>query len=237
MIKAVFFDLDGTLLPMDEKEFTNLYFELLANKMEPFGYEKNKLIETIWAGTKAMYKNDGSKTNEQAFWDTFSLMYGSDKLSDKKIFDEFYSNEFKNTIKACKKNDYARKSVLFAKALGLKVILSTNPIFPYVGTKTRMRFNDLNEEMFDFITTYENFNYTKPNPMYFKELLNKFNLLPNEVILFGNNNVEDGKCSRMLGIKCYLVGDNLILDPNEDYEYPKIKMNDIIKVIQEEANN
>lgn len=33
MIKAIFFDLDGTLLPMDEKEFTNLYFELLANKM------------------------------------------------------------------------------------------------------------------------------------------------------------------------------------------------------------
>lgn len=29
MLKAVLFDLDGTLLPMDEKEFTEYYFGLL----------------------------------------------------------------------------------------------------------------------------------------------------------------------------------------------------------------
>ena len=38
MIKTVLFDLDGTLLPMDQDTFTNAYFKELAKKMAPFGY-------------------------------------------------------------------------------------------------------------------------------------------------------------------------------------------------------
>jgi FMN phosphatase YigB (HAD superfamily) len=54
-----------------------------------------------------------------------------------------------------------------------------------------MSFNDLYEDDFDYITSYENSNYTKPNPMYFQILLDEFNLKPEEVILFGNNEYED----------------------------------------------
>ncbi len=32
MIKAILFDLDGTLLPMDQENFTTSYFKLLAKK-------------------------------------------------------------------------------------------------------------------------------------------------------------------------------------------------------------
>ena len=39
MKKAILFDLDGTLLPMDQTEFTNGYFKLLAAKMAPHGYD------------------------------------------------------------------------------------------------------------------------------------------------------------------------------------------------------
>ena len=37
MIETVLFDLDGTLLPMDQDEFVNAYMELLAMKMAPPG--------------------------------------------------------------------------------------------------------------------------------------------------------------------------------------------------------
>ena len=66
MIKTVIFDLDGTLLPMDQEAFTKYYFGLLAKKLAPHGYEPEKLIKSIWAGTAAMVKNDGSRTNEEA---------------------------------------------------------------------------------------------------------------------------------------------------------------------------
>ena len=58
MYKAIFFDLDGTLLPLNEEEFTKGYFHFLCEKMSNYGYDKNELINLIWAGTKEMYKND-----------------------------------------------------------------------------------------------------------------------------------------------------------------------------------
>ena len=39
MIRAVCFDLDGTLLPLDIDEFCKYYFGMLAKKMTAHGYE------------------------------------------------------------------------------------------------------------------------------------------------------------------------------------------------------
>ena len=49
-IKVVLFDLDGTLLPMDQDEFVKAYFGGIAKKLAPYGYEPNKLVKSIWAG-------------------------------------------------------------------------------------------------------------------------------------------------------------------------------------------
>ena len=68
IIKAVLFDLDGTLLPMDQEEFIKAYFGLLAKRLAPLGYEADKLYQVLWYGVAAMVKNDGSCVNEDAFW-------------------------------------------------------------------------------------------------------------------------------------------------------------------------
>ena len=75
-IKAVLFDLDGTLLPMDQDVFVKAYFSGIAAKLAPFGYEPKALIDAIWAGTVKMIKNDGRITNEEAFWNCFISVYG-----------------------------------------------------------------------------------------------------------------------------------------------------------------
>ena len=59
-VKAVLFDLDGTLLPMDQDQFVMSYFMGLAKWLAPKGYEPGKLKEVFWAGVAAMVKNDGS---------------------------------------------------------------------------------------------------------------------------------------------------------------------------------
>lgn len=233
MIKAVFFDLDGTLLPLNEEEFTKVYFGLLTKKVEALGYDKEKLIKTIWEGTMLMYKNNGLKTNEEVFWDYFVKVYGEDKLKDKAIFDDFYVNEFKSLKSICKENNYAKEIVNFVKSNNLKCVLSTNPIFPLNGTLTRMGFVGLNKDDFDFVTAYENSSFSKPNPEYFNALLKKFNLKGEEVILFGNNDVEDYLCALKCNIKCYLVGDFLILHKDLNLNCPIIKMEEVIDVIKE----
>ena len=51
--KMILFDLDGTLLPMDQDVFVKYYFGLLAKRLAPLGYESEKLIQSIWGGTGA----------------------------------------------------------------------------------------------------------------------------------------------------------------------------------------
>ncbi len=70
MKKTYFFDLDGTLLPMDQDQFVHSYFSRLAKKMAG-KIDPKQLVETIWKGTAAMVGNDGRSTNEQVFWQVF----------------------------------------------------------------------------------------------------------------------------------------------------------------------
>lgn len=65
--KAILFDMDGTLLPMDMEAFTKGYFKGLSAKLAKYGIEPEALVQAVWAGTKAMVKNDGTCSNETAF--------------------------------------------------------------------------------------------------------------------------------------------------------------------------
>jgi FMN phosphatase YigB (HAD superfamily) len=51
-LKAVLFDLDGTLLPMDMDKFIKTYFGGLAKRMAPFGYVLNIMKEDDKANGK-----------------------------------------------------------------------------------------------------------------------------------------------------------------------------------------
>ena len=71
-LKMILFDLDGTLLPMDQDTFVKTYFGLLAQKLVPYGYEPHGLMKAIWSGVSAMVKNTGETANEEAFWKDFT---------------------------------------------------------------------------------------------------------------------------------------------------------------------
>ena len=127
-VKMVFFDLDGTLLPMDMDEFTMGYFQMLAAKAAPRGYEQKSLVKGIWHGVSAMVQNDGHCTNEEAFWEDFAKIYGEQALLDKPLFDDFYANEFQNARIFCGYNPEAAEAVRWIKEQGIRIALATNPL-------------------------------------------------------------------------------------------------------------
>ena len=236
MIKAVFFDLDGTLLPMDENTFAMGYMVMLHEKVKRLGYDdRNKMIKTIYMGAEVMKQNDGSMTNYDAFWKYFATVYGEKSLEDIPVFNEFYGNEFKASKQFCEDNPLAKPIVEKARELTGHAILSTNPIFPETATHVRLSFLGLTFDDFDYVTYYENSYYCKPNPKYFTDLLERFNLKPEEVILFGNDTYEDAECALMAGIKCYLVGNYIIRNPKATHEFPEIKMEDVIPTMEKEV--
>ena len=100
-IKTVLFDLDGTLLPMDQETFVKTYLGGMVKKLAPYGYNPEEMTQAIFAGMKAMTTNDGSRTNEAAFWDTFISLMGERVKDDMPIFDAFYRNEFQDVKNIC----------------------------------------------------------------------------------------------------------------------------------------
>lgn len=214
-ITTILFDLDGTLLPMDEGEFTKGYFGMLSQKLAPYGYKPEELINAIWVGTKAMVMNDGSRLNSEVFWDTFEGIYGTQVREHMPYFDDFYVNEFKNICKYCGYTEKAREVIGLAKELGYRVVCATNPIFPSVATETRMGFAGLKPEDFELYTTYENSSHCKPNPDYYNEILEKIGCVPTECLMVGNDAREDMAATK-LGMKGFLLTDCLINKDNID---------------------
>lgn len=158
-ITTILFDLDGTLLPMDQEAFTTGYFKLLAKKLAPYGYEPKSLVDAIWAGTAAMVKNDGSCTNEQAFWKKFAAIYGEEKCqSDQGLFEDFYANEFNAARDICGFNPASVETVHKLKECGYRVALATNPIFPHMATENRIRWAALCRRILKFTRP------TRPRP-------------------------------------------------------------------------
>ena len=127
-MKAILFDLDGTLLPMDQDLFVKTYFKLLAVKLTPYGYDPKQLIDAIWGGTAAMVKNNGSCSNEDAFWTFFTGIFGKQALEHLPVFEDFYANEFNLSKNACGYREEADRIIKQVKAKGLKAVLATNPL-------------------------------------------------------------------------------------------------------------
>ena len=233
MIKTILFDLDGTLLPMNQEDFIKAYFGLLAKKVSLYGYNPDTLIKTIWQGISNMIKNDGKETNEAVFWKTFENIYGTEALKDKFIFDEFYSKEFQDVSKSCGYTTYAKEIIEKVKGKGYKLVLATNPIFPSIATESRMRWAGINPSDFEVYTTYENSHHSKPNLQYYKDILGKIGCRADECLMVGND-VDEDMIASSLGMKTFLLTDCLINKSNKDIsDYDKGSYVDLLNYFDE----
>ncbi len=210
--EAIMFDLDGTLLPMDYEEFMKGYFKLLTGAVAKFGYTYETLIPAMWKGVGAMMKNDGSRTNSDAFWQVFAGIFGEGVYEQIPTFDEFYKTKFHEAKAYTQPTELSRKIVDAARKVADKVILATNPLFPAVAVEARLSWIGLSPDDFDLVTTYDNSCLCKPNPAYFTDIMKRFSLSPERCLMVGNNTEEDIKAAKAAGMNTYLVTDCLICE-------------------------
>lgn len=216
-MNTVLFDLDGTLLPLDQDKFIKSYFSLIAQKFSrpPYNYNPEQLVNGVIGGTKAMVKNNGEVLNYERFWTVFAQMMGDEIKEYKSDFDDFYANEFLQLEKLTNKNQFAFKCIKTLKNKGYNVVAATNPMFPAVATKARLSWAGVSYDQFDLVTTYENCSYCKPNLDYYNQVLEKINKRPQECLMVGNDVLED-MCTSELGIQTFLVTDCLVNRTGQD---------------------
>lgn len=211
MLQAILFDLDGTLLPMDNDHFTQVYFQHLAAAAAQWGYtDAQLLVKAVWAGVEAMVKNQGEHSNCDAFWATCAAVMGEGVLKDIPKFSSFYDNQFHQARAATSPAPLARQAVQLAREKAEKVILATNPIFPANADATRLSWIGLKMEDFDWVTDYANSRHSKPNPAYYRDLLEQFHLDPARCLMIGNDVQEDVEAAGAAGIPAWLLTDNPI---------------------------
>ena len=229
-LKVILFDLDGTLLPMDQDVFVKAYFGLLAKNLSNKGFEPQKLIESVWHGTGAMINNDGKTTNENVFWAQMAKIYGDNVVEKIPDFEQFYINDFPMVQKSCGFNKQSNDVIKFLKSKGYRLVLATNPIFPEIATRQRIKWAGLDIEDFELVTTYENSRFSKPNLNYYTDILAKINVDAKECMMVGNDVSEDMVTTK-LGMKVFLLTQDLINKNNEDINnYPHGNFDDFLNM-------
>lgn len=235
-LKAILFDLDGTLLPMEQEHFVNAYFGGLGARLAPHGYDPQALVKAIWQGTAAMVKNDGKKTNEEVFWEAFVAIFGERVRADIPLFDAFYREDFAGCVqRSCGFDSRARAVVDLVKQKGWQAVLATNPLFPSIATELRMRHAGLCPSDFALYTTYENARYCKPNLHYYRDILAQLSLSPEECLMVGNDVGEDMVVEEM-GMRVFLLTDCLINKGNADISrYPQGDFDALLAFLEEQT--
>lgn len=237
--KVVLFDLDGTLLPMNQDEFVKQYFNSLMKKLAELGLpaqtreEQQALAGAIWSGTHAVMKNDGSCSNEKVFFDKFASITGVDMARLRPELDNYYTNEFNDVATVCDKNPTIKSVIGKLKGRGLRVAIATNPLFPLKANETRLSWAGFELSEFEYCTCYENSSFCKPSLEYYKGILRVLGVSAEKCVMVGND-VKEDMVARELGMDVFLITDYLINSENRDInDFPHGTWQDFEKYINE----
>lgn len=230
--KAVFFDLDGTLLPVDMDGFLKAYFVALGKFAAAHGYDPEAFSTALNKGVRAMITEEGGR-NDERFWRTFTSLMNEDRAVLEELMQDFYENAFDELGSLITPVPESAKVVQTLCEKGYRLYLTTMPLFPRIAVEKRVQWAGCDPDDFERITTYDNSTSTKPHLEYYQENIDAIGLAPEDVLMVGNNTRED-LAAMQLGLDGYLVTDWL-LDP-DGYDIDQVKhgsMADFLRFVEE----
>lgn len=209
MRKAVFFDLDGTLLPLNMELFSQLYFAAVKDGgvMERIHPVDGR--EIFGKGIYAMLGNDGKASNADVFFNTIGQYSTLSRSDFEAVMDEFYRGSYRRMRESTRPDARVPQIVSVLKEKGYRLILSTQPVFPAIATRQRVEWAGLLPEDFEYISYYDNSGWCKPSLDYYREMLKKTELSAGECYIVGND-VREDMCAVTLGFEGFLLTEQLI---------------------------
>lgn len=212
--RALLFDLDDTLLTNNMDSFVPRYLTLLSTYAAAY-HEPSLLIQHLLAATRAMAEIiDPDVSNEQAFWDEFSLLTGFDREEMSPFFTRFYQTSFDEIQSLTEPRPEARPLLEWAIYEGYWVVIATNPVFPRVAVDRRLAWAGIADLDYDLVTSYEIMHSTKPHVSYYREILQRLDCSPDEALMVGDDWERDILPARHVGIETYWIAPKGANSPN-----------------------
>lgn len=218
MKKLIMSDLDCTLLPMDQDLYIQLYVNEIAKLFTEHGYNGKDIAKATMKASIYMMKNDGSRKNSEAFEDGFRQIIGEGAQTIIDIFPQVYGDRYDIIKNVTSFNPYAKEIVDLMNEKAEFTVVATQPMFPIEAVTKRLSWTGLAPSMFDYVTIYNESSYSKPSPMYYKEIMDKFGATPETTMMIGNDVNEDILPCIELGIDTFLITDGIINTQNHNID-------------------
>lgn len=203
-LKAVLFDLDGTLLDVEMNEFIPAYVQGLASHFADLS-EPRLFVDTVLAATFALI-HDGHEreSNEALFLAAMQRQLGIGAEVFTRRLDDFVDNGLGRLSPMVRPTERARAILRTCFEKNLAVVIATNPVFPRTVIDARLRWGQLQDYDYSLVTSYENSRLCKPHPGYFSDILTHLDLAPEQCLMVGNDTEHDLAAARV-GIPTFLV--------------------------------
>lgn len=214
MNRTALFDLDGTLLPVETDFFLKHYMDALAESFVGV-LSREAFDKALLGATYETINNvDPATGNLDAFAEAFARRSGLRWERVWPTIQRYYAERYPELRKHVPENPTARMTVQKCVDNGWRIILATQPLFPEVAVRERMKWCGVDSLPWDLVTTLDNMHFCKPHLHYYQEIVDAAALDPDKCVMVGNDMQED-MVAKKLGMKTFLVED-LLLDRGND---------------------
>jgi FMN phosphatase YigB (HAD superfamily) len=205
-VRAVLFDLDGTLLDIEVTSFLGRYFEALGAAIDA-RFPGQDLMPAILESTSAMQRSHPDLTNREVFFTDFLARTGVDLAEEWTVFEDFYRQRFPLLGDGYGPAKGARRAIETARGLGMDVVVATQPIFPRIAIEHRLAWAGLDDLHLAHVTSYESMHACKPLPDYFREAAALVGADVRDCLMVGDDRTND-MAAADVGMRTFYVGDS-----------------------------
>lgn len=208
-VEAIFFDLDGTLIQVEMRDYIPAYIKglsaLFAPQVPPelFGQVMKACIRSL------ILEGEQRSSNEKSLLDALERHLCLKETLFREGLERFCSAGLRALEPLVSPSPLARPILQACFDRGLEVVIATNPVFPKAVVEARLEWAGLRDFPYRLVTALENSRFCKPNPGYFADLLEVVGCEARQCLMVGNDTEHD-LAARRLGIPTFLLDTWLI---------------------------